>query len=442
MIYALILILGVVTFLCIELFAIHKSISCDITFLKPWTKWGREITGAFNFLETRNSRKDTPDFRVSKSNEISSIVLSEGASYLAHRWSDSFVWLMLEDDKFGVSKLELSKHIPLLRSSFSSFFHSGDTQSLGLVTVRDRLSWGELLSSGIEVLIADTFIISDSKLGICIVGGSSPAVFSTGRILEIKNLCRTLGKELLALQELHELNDAVTRLNKETAFAKEMVKYVSHDLRSPLHTLRLVLSTLPGELKDDEIVTAGLRSCDAAQSVVDSLLDLTKENLDESAIRNEVVLISSLVWEVLPIFKPLAAMKNISLKFELNSLEKGVYADKRLIKRVLTNLISNAIKYTQVGNINVALDAQNNTVLLEVSDSGVGMSPEEIQLLGKDETRFKPELAEGIGVGFAATKKMLEMMNASLKVNSELGFGTKIVITFPEAIHDQVAIGF
>lgn len=441
MILAVVLLAILAFFLLIELYTLHQNITSDQSKLSPVTKFGKEIVSSFRFLEQRNAIKDSPEFRTSKKVEINSVVLSEGASFLSHLWKDSCVWIMLDDGRYGVSNSDYAKFIQIFKNSFSAFFQTKETQSLGIIQVNERISWGELLSAGIQVIAAESFPLSDNRYGICIVGGNNQNFFSAERIIEIKNVCRNLGKELLTLGEVHELTNTVTRLSKETAFAKDMVKHVSHDLRSPLHTLRLVLSTLPGDAKDDEIISAGLRSCDAAQSVVDSLLDLTRDNLDEKSVQFSNFSLEETIKEVVPIFKPLASLKNLKLHCNFSNLENDlVLSDKGLLKRIISNLISNAIKYTNSGSVNISLYNSNDAAIVEVQDTGIGMDSTEIAQIGASEVRFKPQIAEGLGVGFSATKKMIEMLKASIQIESTPSIGTTVRIIIPRKEKNVVGI--
>jgi two-component system sensor histidine kinase/response regulator len=236
---------------------------------------------------------------------------------------------------------------------------------------------------------------------------------------------QTLEKDLGVLEKLRKLSQAVSDLKRETTFAKDLVQNVSHDLRSPLHTLRLVLSSL-GE---GEIVEAGVRSCDVAQSVVESLLDLTRDEMNPEEVRSELVSLAEIVREVIPMFRPITALKGVKLESGDFS-EFYVVADKRHLKRIITNIISNSVKYTDKGFIRVSVVETEGFGQVIVEDSGCGMSKDELALLGEKGARFARDKAEGLGVGVYGTKQLVAKNGGTLEYSSDKGIGTTATLSF------------
>lgn len=354
--------------------------------------------------------------------------LNEAALLLSSRWGGVPVCIFLSSGISGISHSRFANFSETIKQSFAPFFQSGDKSCFFKGSIEDKLSWGGIMSMGYRfgaservgnIGVLSVFAESDSKL---------PDGFS--------RTAQTLEKDLGVLEKLRELSQSVSELKRETTFAKDLVQNVSHDLRSPLHTLRLVLSSL-GE---GEIVEAGVRSCDVAQSVVETLLDLTRDEVNPEESKCELVQLGEVVKEVLPMFRPISSLKGVKIEEEFIS-DVSVFVDKRHLRRILTNLFSNSVKYTDLGQVKVSVLEVNGFGQVIVEDTGCGMTKEELLILGEKGARFAKDKAEGLGVGIYGTKQLVQRNGGTLEFSSEKGKGTKAVLSFAVSMEPRLEDG-
>jgi CheY-like chemotaxis protein len=142
-----------------------------------------------------------------------------------------------------------------------------------------------------------------------------------------------------------------------------------------------------------------------------------------------------------------------SIKFSLNiqdNMPAYLIGDELRIKQILNNILSNAFKYTDLGEINLAFSAEHSsnenevTLIFSLKDTGQGMTREQVDKLFDEYTRFNLETNRttvGIGLGMAITKTLIMMMNGTLTVNSQYGKGTEMIVCIPQRLVDNETIG-
>lgn len=212
----------------------------------------------------------------------------------------------------------------------------------------------------------------------------------------------------------------------------------SHDLRQPLHAMGLFAEALRQRVHDPEVA----RLVNRINESVDALEGLFLELLDINRIDSGGVEVNPQHFEVGDIFRKL------QLHFEPAAFDKGlalrlrgdghaVHADPLLVERILRNLLSNAIRYTDDGSVLVSCRRRGGVLLLQVWDTGVGIDPAE-QVHVFDEfyqvpgaTRLDPEQRKGFGLGLAIVQRLAQLMNAPLAMHSRPMHGTVLTLTLP-----------
>lgn len=401
-----------------DLYQIKRSMSFG-SGLRTITPLATEIVDGILLSRRLSDRKTAVGASLLEAEEtlIQEPTLNEASLLLSSRWGGVPVSIFLKN---GVSGISHSRFVPfhdVVKQTFTPFFQSGEKRVFFRGSIEDKLSWGGIVSMGYKFGAAERI----GDVGVLCMFAETDTSIPDG----FSRTAQTLEKDLGVLEKLRALSQSVSDLKRETTFAKDLVQNVSHDLRSPLHTLRLVLSSL-GE---GEIVEAGVRSCDVAQSVVESLLDLTQDEINPEELKTDIVSLTEVAREVIPMFRPISSLKGIRIE-EGMSLDIQVVADKRHLRRILTNLLSNAVKYTDSGFIRVSASENNGFGQLIVEDSGCGMSSEELSLLGDKGARFAKEKAEGLGVGIYGTKQLVSRNRGTLEFFSEKGKGTKAILSF------------
>ena len=222
---------------------------------------------------------------------------------------------------------------------------------------------------------------------------------------------------------------------------REMVANVSHDLRTPLATLRGYMETLLlkeealGAEKRRDYLEIAIRHCERLSKLVDELMELAKLESPDTEILQEPFNLGELVQDVSQKFRLKAEEKRITIKMEIEKEKPVVYGDIGLIERVLENLLENAVTYTpEGGTVSMALTFENGEITVKVSDTGMGIPEEEIPRIFERFYRADKGRGQGAGrhgLGLAIAKRILELHQRSIHVQSLVDFGTTLSFTLP-----------
>jgi len=258
---------------------------------------------------------------------------------------------------------------------------------------------------------------------------------------KIKMLNRSLERRS---QELASANEVLSLQNREVERANrlksEFLASMSHELRTPLNTIlgfsELLSEENAGSLneKQKRFVTHIQRDAHHLLELINDILDLSKIEAGRLELHLENFPLTVPAAEVLTSIRPLAASKNITLDSDLNTALM-LHADRVRFKEMLYNLLSNAIKFTpQGGRVWVESSLENGSIRLLVGDTGVGIAPEDQQAIFESFRQASAStkgVREGTGLGLAITKRLVEQHGGTLRVESELGKGSRFYVTFP-----------
>ena len=264
------------------------------------------------------------------------------------------------------------------------------------------------------------------------------------------NLARNMNNTSRDLISLDFKNAALVKevtIAKEEAeaanFAKsQFLAAASHDLRQPLHAMGMLLHALENRAEDAEtleILTKVIQSHQTLDELFNALLEITR--LDSGAVSpiKSHIYLSSLIDPLISEFSIKAQNKGLGL--EVGYDEKAVITDRVLCSRILRNIISNAINYTQDGSINVQVERLEDMIEVKVSDTGIGIDATELdnifneyyQLGNIERSRHK-----GFGLGLAVVRRMTDLLQHSLSVESVPGQGSTFSVTLPIGDPTQV----
>ena len=239
-----------------------------------------------------------------------------------------------------------------------------------------------------------------------------------------------------ANKQLEQQNREVERA---TQLKSQFLASMSHELRTPLNAI-IGFSDLLAEKTADHLTEKQKRFVGHVRNGARHLLQLINDILDLSKIesgllelRRESFGVSEALPEVLSVIRPLAMAKKIRLEHAQETF--SVYADRVRFKQILYNLLSNALKFTpEGGTVRVEGSTAGNTVCIAIRDTGVGIRPEDQQLIF-EEFRQAGEttrgVKEGTGLGLAITKRLVERQGGTIRVTSELGKGSCFTFTLP-----------
>lgn len=237
-----------------------------------------------------------------------------------------------------------------------------------------------------------------------------------------------LAKQNVELQELNEHKD-------------EVLSIVSHDMRNPLGFIIGMGDLLKTESAEhiDSVHEIGGMIEDAGQRLlvlVNNLLNATRLEEGAHKLEKQSTCISAMLGETEKLFRPLAKHKNISLTFDTTQTAGSVNVDEPKLQQVISNVLSNAVKFTpHGGRIDVIARRSDDHLSITVRDSGIGMDHEQIENLF---VKFGParrsgtEGEKGIGLGMTIIKQFVDLHKGSISVNSAVGEGTSITVTVPD----------
>ena len=212
----------------------------------------------------------------------------------------------------------------------------------------------------------------------------------------------------------------------------------SHDLRQPLHAMGLFAEALRQKSHDAEVaqlVNSINESVDALEGLFSELLDITRIDSGGVEVNPEHFEIGSIFRKLRLHFEPTAFEKGLALR--LRGAQHVVHADPLLVERILRNLVSNAIRYTNDGSVLVSCRRRSDHLLLQVWDTGVGIREEQQALVFEEfyqvpnTERVAPHQRKGLGLGLAIVKRLAELMSAPLSLRSRSGHGTVFSLELP-----------
>ena len=216
---------------------------------------------------------------------------------------------------------------------------------------------------------------------------------------------------------------------------------VSHDIKAPLTSILGHVELLDKTENAKEIVSIQ-QSADHILNLLNNLLEYSSLEQGKLQVSKETFDIGQLCEEIVEMFAPIAQHKNLQFHFE-NSFEKGtlINTDKLKIRQILTNLISNGIKYTLEGEVSFKARLGRNLVVFDIIDTGVGIPPDKLEEVFKPFVRIETynQFAEGSGYGMSVVKGLIDLLGGEIHTESEVGKGSHFEVRIPvEEIEKQV----
>jgi signal transduction histidine kinase len=216
---------------------------------------------------------------------------------------------------------------------------------------------------------------------------------------------------------------------------------ITHELRSPVQVTSSLLNVLSrgyvGELNDRQadLVDRARARIQVLETLIDDLLDLAAGRADGTAdVARGPVSLSEVLRDVCTRYEPLAGEKGLSVQY--TGLDDGlsVCGDREELDRIFNNLVSNAVKYTQTGGVEVRTERVDGWVHVIVADTGIGVPADALPHLFQEFFRARNAKASresGTGLGLAIVKELVERNGGRVEVESEEGEGTSFVVLLP-----------
>lgn len=256
------------------------------------------------------------------------------------------------------------------------------------------------------------------------------------KLLEEKN-------HLIAIRNA-EIQKKAEELALSTKYKSEFLANMSHELRTPLNSIlllsRLMVENADENLNEDQIESAKViqSSGTSLLSLIDEILDLSKIEAGKMKLEYESVSLASTCQDLHKMFKPVAEDRGLAFITEIDSeLSESLETDKLRLEQVLRNLISNAIKFTQQGEIKLKISAdpqRKNNILFAVSDTGIGISEDKQKIIfeafqqadGSTRRKFG-----GTGLGLSISREIVRLLGGKISVESRIGEGSTFTVSIP-----------
>ncbi len=311
-------------------------------------------------------------------------------------------------------------------------------------------------------------LVADRLVRLAVHKETVQETLSGGRIIEIRTAAMPQGgvvatysditERVAAANELARANETlerrvrertaeILRVNAALAVAKakadeanldktRFLAAASHDLLQPLNAARLYSSSLVERpLSDTDALIA--RNIDASlgavEEILSALIDISR--MDAGRLEPEItdVSLDDLFCHLKLEFEPLAREKGLELRVARTSL--WVRSDRRLLRRVLQNLVVNAVKYTNKGSVLLGARRRNGSVVVQVTDTGRGIPSSQHELVFKEFQRLEDQASEirGLGLGLSIVERICRVLDVPISLNSRLGYGSTFSISLPRA---------
>ncbi len=262
---------------------------------------------------------------------------------------------------------------------------------------------------------------------------------------EVVNLLQTFATQsVLAIQNarlFREIEEKGRQLEAASRHKSEFLANMSHELRTPLNAIigfsEVLLERMFGEVNEKQVeyLEDILSSGRHLLSLINEILDLSKVEAGRMELELSPFDLPQTLENALTLVRERATRRGVALELALDERLGNFVGDERKIRQVLLNLLSNAVKFTpEGGRVNVAAAPADGAVRIAVSDSGIGIAPEDQAAIFEEFRQVGADAAqkgEGTGLGLTLAKKFVELHGGTIWVESELGKGSTFTFTLP-----------
>lgn len=286
-------------------------------------------------------------------------------------------------------------------------------------------------------------------VAIVIVLQSRIAMFANNKNMALSQELSCANEELTAQNEEilatnENLINLTDRLNEALTSQKLFTASMNHELRAPLNGVLGCMQMLKGAdnltRAQVEVLNAASHSANALVHIVNDLLDYAKIEAGEFQIIEGDFDLKEIVDETPMLFANMIREKGIKLNTEIDDKTPCLlYGDSARIQQIVTNLISNAVKYTHAGEVFYRIKVEDSILKFEVEDTGEGISDDAMEVLFTPFKRLNEgehKKIQGTGLGLYVTYNLTKKMGGTIEVQSELGKGTKFTVQIPIRVVD------
>jgi signal transduction histidine kinase/CheY-like chemotaxis protein len=263
---------------------------------------------------------------------------------------------------------------------------------------------------------------------------------------ELERLSRELEDTNRGVVALYaELDEKADHLRRADELKSKFLSNMSHEFRTPLNSIlalsRLLLDHVDGPLTDEQTRQVGFvrKAAEDLFDLVNDLLDLTKVEAGKIVVRPVEFDVEHLFGALRGMLRPLLVNPSLSLVFEDAASIPPLQSDEAKVSQILRNFISNALKFTEAGEIRVSARlTEPDTVVFSVSDTGIGIAVEDQERIFEEFTQIDSPVqrrVRGTGLGLPLARRLAGLLGGQVTVESTLGLGSTFSLTLPLVYH-------
>lgn len=241
---------------------------------------------------------------------------------------------------------------------------------------------------------------------------------------------------LLIIYDVNKGKEAREKLRLVMENRHQLLLSISHDIKSPLSS---IMGYLELSKKEGEDIKSMQNSARHILALLENLLEFSSLEQGSLTSTSSPFQLNNLTDEIEQMFIPMARNKGIDLKVSSSTVR--IYSDQMKIKQIIINLVSNALKYTTDGSVNLSTIYAENVLQIQVKDTGAGIPEDKLDAIFKPFSRVESNnnLAHGSGLGLYVVKGLTELLNGNIEVTSQVQMGTTFTVVIPcETIQSEI----
>lgn len=371
----------------------------------------------------------------------------EEASHFFHFFAEKTQVVFWVRDPISIKQLYVSPAYEKIWGRSIEELYSNPSSWINTVIPEDRLKHNDttrlqqLEEYGLDMPNENRYRIErpDGEV-LWIKDTSFPIYDDKNRFIGFAGIAEDITKEVLHSKELQEAKDRAESANQAKS---DFLAMMSHELRTPLNAILgmsqiLRLKGIPKEF--EECVSVITMAGNNLLALVNDILDFAKLEVGKLSFSQEPLDFNLLISQILYSLSHQAKEKGLEFKLNYDETIPGiVFGDAKRIRQILVNLLSNALKFTMRGSIEIdvkSLDRSDEKVTLSIAvrDTGIGISQEKLEFIFEKFSQVDSIYQRkhtGTGLGLAISKELVERMGGKIQVKSELGKGSQFTFTLP-----------
>jgi signal transduction histidine kinase len=295
-------------------------------------------------------------------------------------------------------------------------------------------------AAGFRSLLGVPLLRGRRAIGAILIYRAEPGQFADKHIELLKTFADQAVIAIENVRLFNEIKEKSRQLETASRHKSEFLANMSHELRTPLNAIigfsEVLVERLFGEINDKqaEYLRDILESGQHLLSLINDILDLSKIEAGRMELEPTDFDLPSAIENTLTLVRERAHRRGIALKRAIDNRLEMIRADERKVKQVLLNLLSNALKFTpEGGQIDVRATLRDRAAEISVTDTGVGIAPEEQEAVFEEfrQVGMASKKVEGTGLGLAISRKFIELHGGRIWVTSEVGSGSTFTFTLP-----------